>query len=183
MGCIGSVTLTDITLGCSDIPRGGIKRLLVANSGDVKSLITVDPSTHAVTVGTLTAGTVHEIEFSNKDNFSQFTDSKTATADGITKAEPVINVELPRMDGAKREALNNLVAPLASLIAFVEDSSGSYWMVGYDYGLYGSEVKGNTGTGRDQKNTYQLKLMGEEDDLAYSIDDANWALLLAGLTA
>jgi hypothetical protein len=54
-------------------------------------------------------------------------------------------------------------------------------MVGWEYGLYASTVDGTSGTGRSEKNRYQLTLTGEEDSLSYSIDSVNWVNLTSSV--
>jgi len=47
-------------------------------------------------------------------------------------------------------------------------------LVGYDYGLYASTVDATSGTGRSEKNRYQITFTGEEDALSLDIADAEW---------
>jgi hypothetical protein len=75
--------------------------------------------------------------------------------------------------------LDNLAKPGAELVAFIETAAGTYHMVGFDYGLYAATVDGNSGTGRSEKNRYQITLTGEEDSLSYCIESAEWADVIA----
>jgi len=181
MGCTNSVALSGITYSCTDIPYGGLKRVLLSNLSTLDGIVTVDDSTGVVTVGTLTAGNVVELSFSNKDGFSNWTETKTVDPTGTVKVEENIGIEFPKMTADKRLELEKMAAPYAKLVAFVEDYSGEYHMVGFGFGLFASEIQGQTGTGRSDKNVYQLKLTGEETHLAYSLDQTGWDAVLAGI--
>jgi len=185
MGCTGAVTLTGITYSCTDIPYGGLKRVLLANLADVSPSISVDNATGIVTVDTVTniipAGSIVELDFSNKDGFSSWTETKTVDPTGTVKVEENIGIEFPKMTADKRLQLEAMTVPYAKLVSFVEDYSGEYHMVGFEFGMFASEVNGQTGNGRSEKNVYQLKLTGEETHLAYSLDQTAWDAILAGM--
>jgi len=181
MGCTGAVTLTGITYSCTDIPYGGLKSVLLANLADVDSVISVDNTTGIVTVGSIPAGKVVELDFSNKDGFSNWTEAKTVDPTGTVKVEENIGIEFPKMTADKRLQLDAMTVPYTKLVSFVEDYSGEYHMVGFEFGMFASEVQGQTGNGRSEKNVYQLKLTGEETHLAYSLDQTAWDAILAGM--
>ena len=141
-------------------------------SGD-NSLYTLLSNTQATYGGALAS----EIQFNLKDGFSVFSEVKTVSADGIVSSVPTISIEVPKMSEAHRNDLNNLAKPGAELVAFVQTAAGTYHLVGWEYGLYASSVDGNSGTGRAEKNRYQITLTGEEDSLSYAIDETNWANL------
>jgi len=182
MGCTTNVVLDNISMDCSSLPVGGMKRLLIANKGDIKDNVTI-AADGTVTLTAFAAGTVKEFEFSPKDGYTNFEDSKTVELTGSIKVEPAIMVEFPRMTAAKRTILNEISNPYVELVAFVQDSSDGYWMVGFDYGLVATEVKGATGNGRGEKNVYQLKLTGDEAHLAYALDETAWGSVESGLAA
>jgi hypothetical protein len=71
-----------------------------------------------------------------------------------------------------------LCQPGVELVAFVETAAGTKHLIGFDYGLYASTVDGTSGTGRSEKNRYQLTLTGEEDSLAYDLG-SEWADVIA----
>lgn len=143
-------------------------------SGD-NSLYTLLSNTNATYGGALAS----EIQFNLKDGFSVFSEVKTVSADGIVSSVPTISIEVPKMSEAHRNDLNNLAKPGAELVAFVQTAAGTYHLVGWEYGLYASSVDGNSGTGRAEKNRYQITLTGEEDSLSYAIDQTNWTNLTA----
>jgi len=164
MGCIGTTALTGVTFNCTDAPTGGLKRLLISHLADV--VLTMDAGATQVTSvaysGSLTAGVV-ELEFNNKDTFTSFTDVKTVDPAGSVSVVPTIVVEFPKMTKAKRDALDAMTSNAGfELVAFIETAGGTYHCVGSDFGLYASTVNGQSGTGRADKNMYQLTLTGEE---------------------
>jgi hypothetical protein len=198
MAC--DITLGDVTFSCDDIGIGGLKRVIIANKADLVSntgsastpftpvsvandvvTVNVDPDAAAGSgndlfglLNGLTTPEMIDIQFNLKDGFSVFSEVKTVSADGVVSSVPTISIEIPKMSEDHRNDLNNLAKPGAELVAFVETAAGTYHMVGYEYGLYASTVDGNSGTGRSEKNRYQITLTGEEDSLSYSLDSANW---------
>jgi len=196
MAC--ELTLADVTFGCSDLGIGGLKSVYVANrsalisntDGNSAAWTPISVSGNTVTVtqdssittgddnsilGTIGSGESAQISFNLKDGFSVFTDVKTVSADGITSTVPTIAVEVPTMSASHRDALNELASAGAELVAFVETAAGTYHMVGYDFGLYAATVDGTSGTGRSEKNRYQITLTGDEDSLALALTAEQWA--------
>ena len=176
MACV--LTLADVNFSCDDLGIGGLKSVYLSNKADILSLVSITGG--AVTVTPATTGLYTDsdaiaVQFNLKDGFSVFTDVKTVTADGIVSSVPTISIEIPKMSNLHRDALNDIAKPGAELVAFVETAAGTYHMVGFDYGMYASTVDGTSGTGRSEKNRFQLTLTGEEDSLAYHLDAANWA--------
>ena len=175
MGCTNNTTLAGISYSCDDLATGGIKSLYYAWGADVD--ITLDAS-DIVTGLTAASGDVVKLEFNNKDGFTAFTDVKSVSADGIVNTVPTIVVEFPRMNAAKRLELNNITKAGTELMVFVETAAGEYHCVGSQFGMYASEANGQSGTGRSTKNIYQLTFVGEENDLAYTMDETAWGLML-----
>lgn len=183
MAC--SVNISGVTFACTDIPTGGLTRVLIADWDNLKSnsLVTVSGNTVSVAAGfkgvTDAAADVFDLEFNNKDGFSVFTDVKTVNADGSFSVVPTVSVEFPVMTKAKRDELQTISAPLGRVVAFVETAAGTTHVVGLDYGLYFATVDGASGTGRAEKNRFQITMTGEEDSLAYYIETAEWAKVVA----
>ena len=176
MAC--NVTLADIAYSCDDLGIGGILELHIANRTEALSALTSDADDRIVSAATAVTGVV-ELSFSNKDGFSVFSEVKTVNADGTTTTVPTISVELPKMDATKITALNDIAKGGAELVAFVKTAAGTYHVSGLDYGLYASTVDGNSGTGRGEKNRFQLTLTGEENGLSYSITETLFATATA----
>jgi len=178
MAC--NVTLSnDITYSCDDVAIGGIVKLGLANKADLfgtgkafeAATISSTDRTISGTIAAIDAADGIQINFNNKDGFSVFSEVKTVSADGIVSCVPTIAVELPKMTPAKVTELNNIAKGGAELVAFVETAAGTYHVVGLDYGLYAGTVDGNSGTGRAEKNRFQLTLTGDELGLAYSLPE------------
>lgn len=180
MAC--NITLADVTFSCDDLGIGGLKKVYLGNKADLTSVVSVANDVVTITPATTgldSDGDVIEIQFNLKDGFSVFSEVKTVSADGVVSSVPTISIEIPKMSADHRDALNNLAKPGAELVAFVETAAGTYHMVGYEYGLYAATVDGNSGTGRSEKNRYQITLTGEEDSLSYNIAAAEWADVIA----
>ena len=177
MAC--SVTIAGITYACTDIPTGGITRALIADYDNIRTndFVTVAGNTATITPASadlLTDGDAFDLQFSNRDGFSAFTDVKTVNADGTFSVVPTLSLEFPVMTKAKRDELEAISAPLGRVIAFVETAAGTHHILGYDFGLYVSTVDGASGTGRAEKNRFQITLTGEEDSLAIGITSAQF---------
>ena len=189
MACTVSLS-NDITYSCDDVAIGGIVQLFLTNKA---SLLAADGAFDQVATGAVVidndARTIEdgssediaaipaadgiEISFNNKDGFSVFSEVKTVSADGIVSCVPTISVELPKMTPAKVTELNKISKGGAELVAIVETAAGTYHVVGLDYGLYVSTVDANSGTGRSEKNRFQLTLTGDELGLSYSLEETS----------
>lgn len=185
MAC--NVTLANnISYSCDDVAIGGIVKLALANKADLLASggglenATINSTTREIS-GTIVAqplpvtGTsdgIIRIDFNNKDGFSVFSEVKTVSADGVVSCVPTISVELPKMTPAKIEELNSISKGGAELVAMVQTAAGTYHVVGLDYGLYAGTVDANSGTGRSEKNRFQLTLTGDELGLGYFLEEA-----------
>jgi hypothetical protein len=182
MAC--AVTISGVSYACTDIPTGGLTKVLIADWDNIttNSLITVsgqDVTVTPTTTGLVTDGDAFYLEFNNKDGFSVFTDVKTVNPDGSFSVVPTVSVEFPVMTKAKRDELQAISAPLGRVVALVETAAGTHHVVGLDYGLYFATVDGASGTGRAEKNRFQITMTGEEDSLAYYVETAEWANVIA----
>lgn len=182
MAC--AVTISGVSYACTDIPTGGLTKVLIADWDNIttNSLITVsgqDVTVTPATTGLVTDDDAFYLEFNNKDGFSVFTDVKTVNADGSFSVVPTVSVEFPVMTKAKRDELQAISAPLGRVVALIETAAGTRHVVGLDYGLYFATVDGASGTGRAEKNRFQITMTGEEDSLAYYVEAAEWAKVIA----
>jgi len=177
MAC--TVTLADITYGCDDLGIGGIVELHVASRAAALAVLTSDDSTRVVSAASGAASDVVEFSFNLKDGFSVFSEVKTANADGTFSTVPTISAEFPKMDAARITALDQMSNGAPELVAFVKTAAGTHHVCGLDFGLYVSTIDGNSGTGRSEKNRFQVTLTGEEAGLSYSITDALFATATA----
>ena len=83
------------------------------------------------------------------------------------------------MTADKITKLNDISKGGAELVAFVQTAAGTYHVCGLDYGLYAGTVDANSGTGRSEKNRFQLTLTGDEQGLSYRIGAAEFATATA----
>jgi len=188
----------DITYSCDDIAIGGIVKLGLVNKSDLFKTggalenATVDNSDREIggTIVAIDAADGIEISFNNKDGFSVFSEVKTVSADGVVSCVPTISVELPKMTPSKVSELNKISKGGAELVALVETAAGTYHVVGLDYGLYAGTVDANSGTGRSEKNRFQLTVTGDELGLGFSLEEtsgdlgkANWDTLTGSILA
>ena len=206
MAC--TVTLAnDITYSCDDVAIGGIVQLFLTNKASLLAAsgafdqvatdgVVIDNNARTIVDGSVVAIAAIasddgiEINFNNKDSFSVFSEVKTVTADGVVSCVPTISVELPKMTPAKIEELNIISKGGAELVALVETAAGTYHVVGMDYGLYAGTIDGNSGTGRSEKNRFQLTLTGDELGLGYFLEEtagdlgkSNWETLTGTIFA
>lgn len=178
MGCTPTITLAGVSFNCSDIAVGGLKRVMYTLLSDVTSTTIVDGEITAVTIAlTKTA----ELEFNNKDGFSAFSEEKTVEANGVVNNVPTVVVEFPKMTQTKRLELDAITVAGLELAVWVETAAGTYHAVGLDYGAYCSLVSGSSGTGRSEKNMYQVTFTGEEDVLSYAVSSTAWAAVVTSL--
>ena len=167
MAC--TVTLADITYGCDDLGIGGIVELHVASRAAAIAVLTSDAPTRVVSAVSGAAADVVQFSFNLKDGFSVFSEVKTSNADGTFSTVPTISAEFPKMDAARITALDQMSNGAPEMVAFVKTAAGTHHVCGLDFGLYVSTVDGNSGTGRSEKNRFQLTMTGEEAGLSYSI--------------
>jgi len=170
MAC--TVTLADITYGCDDLGIGGIVELHVASRAAAIAVLSSDAPTRVVSAVSGAAADVVQFSFNLKDGFSVFSEVKTSNADGTFSTVPTISAEFPKMDAARITALDQMSNGAPEMVAFVKTAAGTHHVCGLDFGLYVSTVDGNSGTGRSEKNRFQLTMTGEEAGLSYSITSA-----------
>ncbi len=176
MGCTPSLTLQGISYSCEDIAVGGLKRVIYTLSSDV--VLTEGSGT--ISAATFSGDSV-ELEFNNKDGFSAFSEEKTVEANGVVNVVPTVVVEFPKMTAEKRQELDAISVAGIELIVFVETAAGTLHAIGADFGAYCSLVSGTSGTGRSEKNMYQVTFTGEEDHLSYAVSDAAWQEVVGAL--
>jgi hypothetical protein len=186
MAC--NVNLSGISFSCTDLPVGGLTKVLVGDKSDLLALVSVETDKSEALYGQVTItpttadlladGDVVDLNFNNKDGFSVFNDVKTVNGDGSVSTIPTIAIEFPVMNVAKRDALEQMAVGGAELVAFVQTAAGTHHLVGFEYGLYAGTVDGTSGASRSDKNRYQLTLTGEESSLAFSLTSANWTSIV-----
>jgi hypothetical protein len=175
-------SLTDISFDCDALYTGGLKEVYISQVGDY-TIATPTGANGSIATADITAPAVGDIvsfEFNLRDAVSNLTDVTTNNADGTSTTVPTITLEFPRMDAAKREALDAISKPGVQLAAAVKTAAGTYHLVGNEFGLYASSIDGASGTQRSEKNRYQLTLVGDENTLSLNFeDDAAFAAFIA----
>jgi len=185
MGCKSTKKLVPIVFVCEDIASGGLKAIHIAKKGDIKATFDVDGAvTFAMATEPHSVFDVGDkpfvlVEFNNKDGATKFTDVKTVQATGQSEAIPVITIQLPKMTKDKRDALSGYSSPGVELVALVWTAADTYQLIGLDFGLYGSEVNGDSGASRGDLNAYTLTLTGSESHLSRIITDVEYEAALA----
>lgn len=179
MGCTPSLTLTGLTFSCADIAVGGLKRVLYTLLSDVTATPLVVGQIDAPTFSAINK--TYELEFNNKDGFSSFSEEKTVETNGVVNAIPTVVIEFPKMTTAKRTLLDEITVAGLELVIWVQTAADTYHAIGLDYGAYCSLVSGASGTGRSEKNMYQVTFTGEEDSLSTPLSAAGFALVVANI--
>ena len=169
MAC--TVTLAGITYGCDDLGIGGIVKLHLASKAAVEAVATLDTDDRSITAASGAASDIVEIEFNLKDGFSSFSEVKTVDAAGGFTTVPSITFEVPKMSNAKITALDSMSNGPKEMVALIQTAAGTYHAAGLDYGVYLGTVDGNSGTGRTEKNRFQVTITGEENGLSYGFAD------------
>lgn len=156
-------TIKKVNFDICDTSLGGITKLYMANIQDVAS-------TSAGTASTLSDegivditmnGTAKFQEFTVKKNLSSFT-STLNVGDGGSYIETTISYIMPRMDAAKRAAMQALV--MSEAVAIVKDANGKYWFIGdveRDAPLTNTGGEGTTGTQRSDSNQFSVELTAQ----------------------
>jgi hypothetical protein len=180
MGCPVNFTGLSVSYACGTVSSGGLKEVYLVDKVDLETNGSLDVDNTGVAsitgTGLVTDGVeVLELGFNNKDAFSNFTDVKTVNADGSAAVVPTITMEFLRMDAGKRNAFETIATPGAEIVAFVKTAAGTCHVVGLDFGLYAGTIDGASGAARTDKNRYQLTLIGEENVLAYTMTEAEFA--------
>lgn len=149
-------TLAGIQLDCTN-SMGGIKRVYIANYGDVTG----------VTVGT--DGEISEIAMASSAKFKPYqfrkqTGSMVSTLNvdeqtGLNWVETELNLVFTKMETAKRMEIAAL--SVGQLAVIVEDCNGNFYYLGKDDYVSASAGGGNTGTSKSDQNAYSLVLKDE----------------------
>lgn len=113
-----------------------------------------------------TSDTVIEIEFNASDAFSNASETKTVSPDGTISVAQTLQIELPRLDKDKYEAIKSFKNPSMELKVYVLTKSGKMITYGNTYGCYLSNIDVASGASRGDKNRIQMTFTGDEASLA-----------------
>lgn len=155
-------TLKGVNFSLCDPSMGGITKIYLANADEVSAVTIGTASTlsdEGIT-GITMSGSAKFQEFTVKKNTSSFTSTLTVNDNGASYVSTVLSYVMPRMDAAKRAAMNALI--MAEAIAIVKDANGNYWMIGdKDNPLTNTAGTGETGTAKGDANQYTVELTAE----------------------
>jgi hypothetical protein len=159
-----SQTLTGISLDCES-SQGGVRKIYVANFGDVASETETD--------GKLTAFTMKEstkfVRYDLRKNTAHMDSPMSVGDNGSRFWSNSVYVDLGKMTTAKRLEMEALTA--GQLYVIVEDTNGTLWALTTtkdDY-VAASAGNGGTGTARTDANRYDLTLTAEATHLPIEV--------------
>lgn len=159
-------TLGGIQLDCES-SLGGIKKVYIANYGDVNIQVDGDKITGIT-------GTFKPFEFRKQTGSMTSTLNVDETA-GINYVSTELNLVFTKMETAKRIEIAALAK--GQLAVIVEDSNGLFWYLGEDDYVSASAGSANTGQNKGDSNNYSITLKDESDSFPKEVD----ASVIAGL--
>lgn len=174
-------TIKKINFNICDTSLGGITKLYMANIQDVTSTSVGTASTlsdEGITAITMN-GTAKFQEFTVKKNLSSFT-STLNVGDGGSYISTVISYIMPRMDAAKRAAMQALI--MSEAVAIVKDANGKYWFIGdveNEAPLTNTAGEGSSGAQRSDSNQFSVELTAETLEWPHEVDPT----IISGLIA
>lgn len=173
-------TLKGINFSLCEPSMGGITKIYLANADEVSAVTIGTASTltdEGITAITMSGASKFQ-EFTVKKNTSSFTSTLNVSDNGASYVSTVISYIMPRMDAAKRAAMNALI--MAEAIAIVKDANGNYWMVGdQDNPLTNTAGTGETGTAKGDANQYTVELTAEQNYWPHQVDPSAVAAVIA----
>lgn len=166
MAC--SVLTTGIYKNC-DNNLGSIKKLWIADKSDGWG-ITISASNDQITY--IAAPSSSEkfflVEF-NK-NTSQYTEEVPISLEnGSTYYKQQITLVLSRRDNTKRDFIKKLTAGQRNFWVMVQDQNDIFWMFGYSFGMNVTTLTGGSGLKKEDLNGYNITMIGEEPNQAYTV--------------
>lgn len=164
-------TLAGISLDCES-SLGGIKRVFIANYGDVVSAQTSGDVITGITMSGDTKFKPYEFRKQTGSMTSTLNVDETA---GINYVSTELNLVFTKMETAKRIEIAALAK--GQLAVIVEDSNGLYWYLGEDDYVSASAGSANTGQNKGDSNNYSITLKDESDSFPKEVD----ASIIAGL--
>lgn len=147
---------------------GGISKIYLANVDDVSGFTVstdsastlYDDGVEVITAITM-SGSAKFQEFTVRKNTASFTSTLTVNDNGSSYVSTALSYVMPRMDAAKRAAMNSLI--MAEAVAIVLDCNGKYWMLGDKTNpLTNTAGTGETGTAKSDANQYTVELTAEQ---------------------
>lgn len=161
-------TLGGITLDCTN-SLGGIRRVFIANYGDVLNVEVGDGDV----IGAENITMSGDAKFKSYQ-FRKQTGSMTSTLTvdetaGINYVSTELSLVFTKMETPKR--IEMAAIAIGQLAVIVEDSNGKYWYLGYDDYVSASAGGANTGTAKGDQNAYTLTLKDESTTYPFEITE------------
>lgn len=161
-------TLGGITLDCTN-SLGGIRRVFIANYGDVINVEVGDGDV----IGAENITMSGDAKFKSYQ-FRKQTGSMTSTLTvdetaGINYVSTELSLVFTKMETPKR--IEMAAIAIGQLAVIVEDSNGKYWYLGYDDYVSASAGGANTGTAKGDQNAYTLTLKDESTTYPFEITE------------
>ena len=169
--------LETIVKSC-DNNSGGIEKIWI-NQQDNIDTFTLPTGTWMITAITLNTGAPDYTAFEIRRNTGSYTeDAAIDLVNGSSYITATINLLFHRRDQDKSQAIKILGAGQQYLNAIVKDMNGKYWYFPF---LQLSAVGEGSGTTRADGSKYSVTLLGENDFLAYEIDEDAVAAVVPAL--
>lgn len=166
MAC-NSKALSGIQGHCSSA-MGGIKRVLIIEKDDIKSVKLNDTGDKIGTI-TLESGKSFK-EFTFRKQSSNF--SSEATIDDTTGAKYItttLEMVFTKMETVKRIEMMALL--MDDCVCIVEDQQGAYWYLGKDNGVTASALTAQSGTAYGDQNGYTIQMQDMSEELPFEVDE------------
>ena len=164
------------TLDCKKAV-GGIKSVRFASLADYQGLAAVVSTGQIQSFGSATA-VFRKYELDKEE--SSFSDDPTPGSNkGTLYYVPTLTFILSRLDTAKRNEMQLLAKNRVVAILETNESTPSYWVIGYNNGLDFASGTGASGTAWADLNGYTMTFSGMEPDPMLALPVA----LLASVTA
>jgi len=172
MGCL---TLNGITAACGG-SQGGIKLVYAIEYQAIDTITQADGIVTGISYTSQSPAYAGAFYSFLKDN-SNFTEA--IVGDGVLASihfEPTVTLVFRKMSAAVREEIMALTE--GDVVLFIEDSNGTYWMIGSDRGLsLAASAGGQTGNTLDEMNGETILFTGKETYKAYTVDQTTWDAL------
>lgn len=158
-------TLNGLLLDCSG-SLGGIKKVWIANYGDVSGLTYDAENTQITGITMVGDATFKPYEFrKNTGTLTQTLNIDEASGSRYVSSE--LSLVFTKMETAKRLEIAALA--VGQLAVIVLDSNGKYWYMGNEDYVGATAGSGATGTAKSDSNNYSITLTCETDNYLYEV--------------
>lgn len=167
-------TLKGINFSLCEPSMGGIVRLYLCNADEVSAITIGTASTlsdEGITAITMSGSSKFQ-EFTIRKNTSSFTSTMEKQDNGSVNISTVLSFVMPRMDSAKRAAMQSLL--MAEAFGLVKDANGKYWFLGSletDSYLENTSGSAETGVQRSDANQYTVELTVNTNEYPYEVTE------------